>query len=282
MREPGIYCDVPFAEYCAWEAVNNSSLGGLLKSPAHYRAEQLASDKDSDSLRFGRLVHQTALEPENLSKVYAVEPDFSEGIDSPRPWATNAYKERKREFQNSVGDRETVDAAWFDTCHQMLRSLWMHDRARQYLGHDGQAEASIVWDDPATGLRCKARIDKWDHRAHRLSDLKTTRDVCEFEKAIGNYSYHRQAAFYVDGMRHLTGDDYSFAIVAIDKSPPFSVRAAEVDDDSLTAGREQYRDCLQSLLTCSETGTWPGPEDPDKWRAPAWARVTKDVELVWE
>ena len=76
---PGVYDGVPFAEYLTWPYVNNSSLGPLNKSPAHYRSAKESERADTDAFRLGRLAHCTALEIHRIGEVYVVEPDHTEG-----------------------------------------------------------------------------------------------------------------------------------------------------------------------------------------------------------
>lgn len=269
---PGIYEDTPFADYCEWPYVNNSSLGELLKSPAHYQHARDNPRPDNPAFAFGRFLHGNALDPATLNSTFVIEPDLTSGIDSTRPKSTKLYKERYAKFLESVGDKELVSAEWFQDAQCMLQQMWQHDRAREYLGHSGPAEVSIVWDEPTTGLRCKCRFDKWDRLHNRVVDIKTSADVTDFERSMGKFAYHRQAAFYVDAARAASGGaDHNFAIVAMDKTAPFVVRAAVLDQKSIDAGRRQYQKLLGTLQECHEAGTWPGPTDPPFWTVPDWA-----------
>ncbi len=280
--EPGIYEDVPFETYCRWDAVNNSSLGPLLQSPAHYQAAR-AIRKDTDAFKLGRLVHLTSLEPEQLLSHYVVEPDLTSGIcradGSPyaSPRSTKAYKAKYSEWAAGVGDKEIVSQDWVDRSLAVLSSLRNHEPARQWLQGSGRRETSIVWDEPTTGLRCKSRLDMLLDLG-LIPDLKTTRDVCDFSRSIGKFGYFRQAAFYADAAEAATGRRHEFAFIAVESEAPFSVRAALLDDDSLCAGRSQYRRLLSQLKDCRESGEWPGPANPERWRAPSWA--TDDGEEI--
>ncbi len=269
--EPGIYENIPFDTYCRWPYKNNSQLRELERSPAHYRAAKTEPKLDSAAFAFGRFLHGNALDPSTLNQQFAIEPDLTHGIDSTRPKSTKLYKERVAAFRDSVGDKEIVTAEWFQDTQCMLQSMWQHERAREYLAHAGPAEVSIVWDEPTTGLRCKCRFDKWDRENCRVVDLKTSADVCEFQSSIGRFGYHRQAAFYVDAAKAVTGKDHAFCIVAMDKSQPFAVRAAPLSNDSIVAGRNQYQRLLGVLQECEASSSWPGPPDPATWDAPEWA-----------
>lgn len=282
--EPGIYENVPFADYCAWPCVNNSSLGPLRKSPAHYLVAQETQTEPSDALRFGTFAHAGKLEPLAVINHYVVLPEFEHEIRKPdgseytNVKATKAYKDRVAEFHRINANKEVVPQDWYDKLLGICEALSRNRRAAEWFGARGPAEVSIVWDDPLTGLRCKARIDKLDRDARRITDLKTTVDASQFGVAMHKYGYARQAGFYADGMRVLTGDDYSFALVAVEKEPPFGVRAAEVDFDTLNIGRCEYRRALRQLVECRRSSHWPSYTDPDTWQLPSWS--VPEVELT--
>jgi exodeoxyribonuclease VIII len=284
---PGIYEDVPFIDYLAWPCVNNSSLSYAARSLAHYRyAPEQAT---TDAMRLGSLVHCGRLEPAALHMRYAVMPDLAEGIRKPdgteysNVRATKEYKQRVADWQAQLGDRQPVTQDELDAMLGMVQAITLHDRARTWLCSPGQVELCVVWDDPDSGVRCKARIDKLAAQHDLLVDLKTTRDASEFEQAIARYSYRRQAAFYLDGWRDAVGASaYQFAIVAVEKVQPFGVRAAVMAPDAVQIGRDQYKELLCEIADARKSGDWPGYDSPDAWTLPGWylARHQADPQLT--
>lgn len=248
--EPGIHHDVPFEEYLAWPYVNNSSLSYAARSMAHYR--YAPPQEPSQAMRFGSLVHCGKLEPAAIGTRYAVMPDFAEEIrkeDGSRysnVRATKAYKEAVAAWRKTIGDRQECSPEELEVMLGIVQSLVMHDQSRLWLCSEGPCEVSIVWDDPSTGIRCKGRIDKLCvvNNTPLLVDLKTTRDASDFERSIARFAYHRQAAFYGDGLTALTASDNRFALVIVEKEKPFGVRAALMSEEARCKGREEY----QSLL----------------------------------
>jgi PDDEXK-like domain of unknown function (DUF3799) len=65
----------------------------------------------------------------------------------------------------------------------------------------GAAEVSIFWTDRVTGVPCKARLDYWKPKA--IVDLKSFENSLglpvrkAIARAVANYRYHLQAAFYL-------------------------------------------------------------------------------------
>ena len=69
---PQVYYALPFTDYCALFAVNNSLLKVLDTSPAALVAHLRSGVKDRDTLRYGRLFHTLVLEPERFEADYAM------------------------------------------------------------------------------------------------------------------------------------------------------------------------------------------------------------------
>ncbi len=274
--EPGIYLNIPFEEYLSWPYVNNSSLSYAARSMAHYR--YAPPIQPTAAMRFGSLVHCGKLEPAAIGARYAVMPDFSEEIrkeDGSRysnVRATKAYKEAVAAWRETIGDREECSADELEIMLGIVQSLVMHDRSRLWLCSDGPCELSIVWDDVPTGIRCKGRIDKLctGTTGHVLVDLKTTRDASDFQRSIARFGYHRQAAFYSDGLKTLTGIDNHFALVIVEKDAPYGVRAALMSEEARQVGQDQYRQLLEQLAACRQSDHWPGYSDPHEWQLPSW------------
>jgi hypothetical protein len=116
------------------------------------------------------------------------------------------------QWQQAHADREIVTEDWLTTAIGMVGAIAQNEFASQLLNGRGMTEVSLVWDDPDTDIRCKCRVDKLTRiksageTSVTLTDLKTTRDASQFEKAIANFAYHRQAAFYADGAAAVLGE----------------------------------------------------------------------------
>jgi hypothetical protein len=104
-------------------------------------------------------------------------------------------------------------------------------------------------------------------------------DAMDFARSMARLGYYRQGAFYVDGMRVLTGALYEFALVVAEREAPFGVRAAPLHPDAIAAGRLEYRELLLRIAEAQKTGRWSGYEDPDFWTLPDWAMGGEPVEL---
>lgn len=269
--EPGIYYDIDPEEYFSWDLVSNSRLSLFHRSPAHF---QHGFKEDTPSLRLGSLVHAGVLEPLAIIKRYVFMPDYSAHPDNKTSSgersfsaATKFVKQQQEAFRQLHHDKDVVTETEYNKMIGMSTALSQHEVAKNLL-RDGQAEVTIVWDDTETGARCKARLDFL--RDDCFVDVKTTADGSKFEKAIANYGYHRQAAFYQRGLEALTGKRMPCWIVPIESSAPFCCRAAEVSEAAIDVGNEEIDSLLLELMQCKASGVFPGYQSPESWDLPSW------------
>jgi PDDEXK-like domain of unknown function (DUF3799) len=117
--------------------------------------------------------------------------------------------------------------------------------------------------DPKTGLLLKGRSDRVTVDSQNktvIADLKTcgrgdAREG-EFSKAIFNYGYDLQAAFYMD----LFGASF-FCFIAIEKEMPYAIQCFNLAPEAIVVGRRKYESYLATVKKCSETGNWPAYGD---------------------
>ena len=249
---PGHYSKVPEATYHGWAAVNKSLLTEVEKSPMHARWWlDNAGDDPTDAMRIGTLTHLAILEPERYDALPVIAK-----IDG-------RTKEGKAQ-------RETVGACVWQhesaVIDAMRRNIRASKAAHKVSSTTGERELSLVW--LRDGIPCKARIDKvCPGRA--LVDLKTCRDAGadEFGRAIESYGYHRQAAWYLDGWRELTGESLAYFIIAAQTEPPYPVAVymlTAIISNAVAAKTRRHSIGLDSVWTRArgpvpETAAWLFP-----------------------
>jgi hypothetical protein len=273
---PGIYEDVSFADYCDWDAINHSKLYRIDKSPLN---TQIGPDfSGSSSIRFGQLVHTGRLEPESVSKRYAVMPAFENDAENETATgkpststATQYVKECRKAFAKMNATKTVISQAEYNDLNNALDAINACPQAVERLSN-GSPETSIVWHDQATGLRCKARID-FVGESH-LADLKTSRDDKNtplpesFEYSLWTYSYYSQAAWYQSGWEALTGARLPFWFVVLGTGSPMQCVAAPVGEMTLRLGRDKNKERLALYKLCHDRGEFPGYESPEIFELP--------------
>lgn len=282
--EPGVYRNVLPEEYFAWEAVSNSKLNLMKRSPAHY---QHGFPEPTAQMALGSLVHSGVLEPLAIIKRYVCMPDYAKHPDNVSKTgarsfssATDFVKKKQEEFQSLHHDKEIVTEEQYQTLLGMATVLSGNELARDML-RNGEAEVSLVWDDEDTGLRCKCRVDWLKRNSCQFVDLKTTADASDFERSIAKYGYHRQMAFY---RRGLAANDILAHpwIIAAETKAPYGCRVAPMDPTALELGLLEIDELLHQVVRCQESGEWPGYENPSSWTVPEWyaKRNEPGVDLV--
>lgn len=241
-----------FADYRAIKAINYSTLKHMERSPAHYRAavDGEMERPSSPALAFGSLVHALALEPESVSRLYVV-------ADVDR--RTKAGKE----FAASVdaANQVLVSPRDYARAEAIARRVRTSPLVAPYLT-GARHEITVEWTHPATGLRCKGRLD-WIHEPTRtLLDLKTARDIGRrfFGRQAASLGYVGQlGGMYRDACSYGLGwDPERILIVAVESAPPFDLAVYQLDSQAIEAGEALVDALLSRVAECEASGTWPG------------------------
>lgn len=245
---------LPRDAYDRLAGVNWSGLKLLLKSPAHYRANLLAKKQpDSDARKRGRAVHAAVLEPEKFRAEFVTY----YGRRAGKVWEA---------FAAEHAGAEILTEAMEDRCLAIAEAVRGHAPARPYLT-GGRSELSLEWlftreaMGPVEGYetRCKSRLD-FVAMAGAIVDLKTTRDSSPggFGREVARYSYHCQAAFYVDAYFAATGQRLPYVWVAVEAEEPFVPQVYRLTPEAYELGRSAYIGLLDKLNDCTRLNSWPG------------------------
>lgn len=283
--KPGVYYDIPFAEYCDIAAVNFSSLKNLNYSPYHYRYSASKAEETS-AMRLGNLHHTAILEPESLLSRYVIMPDFTRNVgNDPKtgkpylsPKSTKIYKELVAAFVQKHHPKIVIDRDDFEQLVAINRAVYSHEGATAILS-EAKREVTLIWHDPVTNILCKARLDALSDEYEIIFDLKTTaKFVTEF--GLDDFCYHQQAAHYQNGLRVLTGKTYTPYIGAVEKTDPYAYSQAPIHPEALALGSQEIQAKLIQLAHCRKTKTWPLPDDPDHWNLKPYYKPFRSLHLT--
>jgi hypothetical protein len=175
-------------------------------------------------------------------------------------WRTKAARDDRDAIRASGGvpllfeDGEQVTA--------MAQAIRQHPIAGPlFAPGTGTPEQSLYWTDPETGVMCRVRPDWLKHPPDLTLcvDLKTTKDASPggVSKAIADYGYHQQDAFYVDGIQAVLGLPARFVFVFVNKTPPYLITVRELSDADRAIGRAKNARALRIYAECERTGIWP-------------------------
>ena len=233
--------------------------------PAKYKANRDNPPPSNAVFDLGKAVHKLVLgEGEPLQIIDA------------KDWRSKTASEARNEAYAAgvipilVGDFAQIKA--------MSDAVLAHPVAGKLIDDSvGEAEVSLLADDPDTGLRIKARPDWSTERDGRLwlVDLKTTQtaEPRAFARKAADYRYHLQAAWYVQVAALLNLDPCAaFVFVAVEKEPPYLVSVTEWDGEAMTEGARLMREAIDTYALCKESDFWGGyPEGITPMYLPRWA-----------
>lgn len=118
----------------------------------------------------------------------------------------------------------------------------------------GDKEVELFYD--YMGWQCKMKADIINQDQGIITDLKTTAKTTfeEFQAAALEYSYNRQAAWYLDAPPVLVKNISMFRIIAVCKTKPYTCFVWEmpIDHPMIEQGREEYKETLEYMSTKSK------------------------------
>lgn len=233
--EPGVYREMPDAEYRAIDALSNSDLMAWAKGEG-------ARAIDPRNAVFGTAFHAIVLEPEVAAvKLVGLEPKQKRSsYDGPE----DAWVLTNSDYKKLMGCYQSVQE------HEQLGKLMEMARADR-----SRCELSVVWVDELTGIKCKARIDQVTD--NYVWDWKTTNsDPDGFGYSIGAFMYFVQAAHYLMGAKAcgLGPDKFRFACASKRADKGHVCWVQDVETSLMCAGLKT-REILMNLYAQHGQGT---------------------------
>lgn len=249
---PGIYPDILNEAYHAAPGISKSGLDLIAKSPYYYRHRP--PQELTKAMLIGSAFHAATLEPITFPELFGVAPEVNA--------RTNAGKAELELFASANEGKTIISREDAEHVSAMAKAVRKHSLASSLLS-EGQPETSIFHIDEPTGELVKVRPD-WMVE-DLLIDLKSTEDATPeaFSKAMWNYRYFVQAAFYLDVANAALGFKRfnSFCFVVCEKKPPYQVAVYVADQETIDIGRMVYRADLEKYHQCRVTDSWPGIND---------------------
>ncbi len=250
--DPGIYRGIEPDIYHGWDAVRYSNLKLFDRTPMHARYEMLHPSEDKSAYNVGSATHGSIYEPERFATDFVVAPKLDR--------RTKVGKQKWAEFQEAAAGKTILTAEEHELAAELGAAVHRHPFAAQLLAKAQHVELAVVWIDPTTELKCKAKIDMissvggftW------IGDLKTCRDASPrgFGRAIAQFDYDLQAFMYTAGLNEVSPYDRRFCFIAAEKEPPFAVAVYELTPEDMKVGGEKFSRC--QWKACMDTNTWPG------------------------
>lgn len=269
-REPGVYTDVTADAYHA-DARTLSSTGAkrLLDCPARYRWEQDHPRPYNAAFELGHAVHTLTLGAG--ADLHVVNADS---------WRAKAARQ-ERDDALAAGQTPLLEAEYQQVL-DMREALAAHPVAGPLFNREDRVcEASLYWEDPITGVACRARPDWWSVDRALVVDLKTTSRSAapaEFGRTAAQFGYALQAAWYCEAVQAVTGVEAAFVHVVQETTAPYLVSVIQLNAEALQVGAEQADRARRLYAECTASEQWPGyPPTVHSVSLPAWYLTQHDL-----
>lgn len=262
IHTPGIY-DVSADDYhldpCVEPSLNFSIAKLLvLETPrhawmAHTRLNDRYARVDKEAFDIGTAAHSVLLE--GIDNV--------EVIDAP-DWRTKVAKEA-RAYARASGKTPllaTKHAAVLAMVHAARSQLAEFHDGSERMFSDGQPERTLLWRDDETW--CRARLDYVrtvvDSGRLEIDDYKTAESANPdtWTRGLFTFGYDLQQAWYVHGLKQLTGESATFRFAVQETAPPYALSVIALGPDAETLAIKKRLYALEVWRKCLEENHWPG------------------------
>ena len=236
---------MPFAEYLNLKGYIHSSDIKLIDKSINHLLKR-GDIEETPALTLGTLAHfvivpDTGLE--NFDSTYLVMPKVDRRTKQGRQIHDDCEAKAKAEGKILITQEDfTKVMAWRDNVFNdpMTSNVFKNSK--------GLNEVSGFFKHPEiSGINGAIRVDKLLEDKKIAIDLKTTVSAHPnaFKYTIKKYRYDIQAAWYIDGLKQLTGDDYDFLFVACEKQSPFNVQVYRLSELDINMARDDIFQILE-------------------------------------
>ena len=265
--------DLPATDYHADDIDERPSLSASIahtlwsSSPAHARAAHPKLNPNH------RPTHDQKFDVGTAAHAMLLEGrDVVVAVDAP-DWRTNAAKDA-RDAARAAGKVPLLVRELDDTLAMVAAVQVQLDRviATPAVLAAGKPEQTLVWEDD--GVLCRARLDWLRDDYTAVEDLKTTSRSANplgFSRSLFGMGYDMKAAFYLRGLKAVTGVDAVFRWIVVETAAPYALSVLTPGPDVLAIGDAKVEMAIATWKKCLATDDFPGyPTRVCTVEAPPW------------
>lgn len=153
---------------------------------------------------------------------------------------------------------------------------------------DGKPEQTLIWEED--GATCRARADWLRDDRTAIDDLKTTSGSAHPQdwshRRLWDIGADIQGAFYMRGVKALTGVEPQFRFCVVECSPPYAVSVIGLAPSALELANEKVAYAIAKWRECIANNDWPAyvsrvayAETP-AWQEAQWMEARWHEEAV--
>jgi len=263
MNDAELIRGMPSAEYHGMDRISQSGIKLFLKDPGQYEERHVLKiprtetpkhfiwGQDFEDLIFEDTLPGVVIPEDVLSRS---ERDGKVILRRAGP----AWREFETRMKAEHGDdvRLLKSDEWEKSVQPLLLArdqLRANDKAAKLV--EGDRHTVALWEDEETGLPCKCQFDIVSNRGC-LVDLKTAADATpdQFNRAVFNFGYNMQAAWYSKAWERATGERLPFAFVVVQSSPSYFCEVYTLADEWMELANNKIATGLRRLAAALESG----------------------------
>ncbi len=217
-----------------------------------YQKGMLRRPESSVAQSFGTAAHMLILEGEALfNQAYAVE----DGPVNPRTGKPYGSDTKRHSDWLETLDRPTISTADHTKMCEMWDSFYSHDGIAAVMSLGGTPE--LVARTEMLDVECQSKIDWLSEEHNVMLDLKTCRDLDDFEHDAKRFGYVKQMAFYEAMVGEIDGEvpDQVY-VAAVEKKAPYRAGLWRIRHDSLYEANQWVSRQLTRYRKSLTTNTW--------------------------
>ena len=246
-------------EYFSRKEISNSDLKLIDKSISHFLNKN--DMETTANMNFGKAFHALLLEETKFYEQFIVAP-----ADMDR-----RTKEGKATYQALLDSgREIITAQEWNELNQLKQNVLAHPIARNIL-IGAEFEGAITGEIDGVPMRAKIDIVNKGY----IVDLKTCQDASKsaFMRSIGQFSYHQQAAVYLELCKQNNIQVTGFLFIAVERNAKqCGVACYSIDQESIDLGMQKAKKSLKKYKDyLANTDKYTGYSDSiEPIGAPSW------------
>lgn len=280
----GIYANIDDDVYHSdLDSLSSSGARALLSgTPEEFDYNRREPRDPKPAYDFGHAAHKMVLGIGSRLKMLDPKVDGlkADGTVAHSPASTAKWK--AADAKARAEGKLPIARANMEKAQTMAGQVFAHRVAAKLLSaSDGVAEHSIYWHDDQTGVRRRIRPDYLSVNGFARPmclDYKTARsaDPKHFQRAVLDWGYHCQQAYYEDGLAELGIENCGFLFIVQAKDAPHSVSVCSIEPEIVELGRRQNRQALELFAKCTADDNWPGYDGIHTVGMASWA--VKQIE----
>jgi len=237
------YLDLPNYLHC-------SELKLMQESMNHWLSKR--EYPETKALLLGSLGHTMILEMDKLTERYLVMPKVDARTKGGKEQKLLAEEQAHLEGKILISQEDFTQAlGWRDNILKNPVTSNVFQKSR------GENEVSGFFKHPDfDNIKGAFRVDKLLRDQKIAIDLKImlSGNPYAFMSSVKKYSYHMQAAWYLDGLKAITGDEFDFLFVVCEKSNPHNVQTYRLSEKDIEKGRDDVRAIVKKYHQYKDAG----------------------------